>query len=188
MADVRAAGRGVGPGIGRAVGAPVRARGPGTELAESELDDGHARTADELVDSTAEQEVTRIDLEPYVESDLVLNPSSVLERLDHDHRARRAVVDATRQIIEESGPISVQRPGRRLVKAYGRTRLVDHRRLSCWRRCLMMCAATGVIGSARPAVRDPLEMDGFRVSADIKACLLAIVLLEIARVRRIFHC
>ena len=57
------------------------------------------------------------DLDPYVESDLGPYPSSVLERLDHDPRARREVVEVMRAIVEESGPISMERLGRRLVKA-----------------------------------------------------------------------
>ncbi|HVK34697.1 MAG TPA: DUF3320 domain-containing protein, partial [Microlunatus sp.] len=154
---------------------------PEPELAEPELDDGHARTADELVDSTAEPEATPTDLEPYVESDLGPYPSSVLERLDHDQRARREVVDVMRQIVEESGPISVERLGRRLVKAYGRTRLVDHRLAQL--RALLPddVRRDREDGFCWPAVRDPLDWTGFRVSADIKARPLAdIALLEIA--------
>ena len=105
----------------------------------------------------------------------------MLERLDHDPRARREVVDVMRQIVEESGPISVERLGRRLVKAYGRTRLVDHRLAQL--RALLPddLRRDREDGFCWPASRDPLDWTGFRVSADVKARPLTdIALLEIA--------
>lgn len=86
-----------------------------------------------------------------------------------------------RQIIEESGPISVERLGRRLVKAYGRSRLVDHR-LAQLRALLPDDLRRDLEdGFCWPASRDPLVWTDFRVSPDIKARPLAdIALLEIA--------
>ena len=147
------------------------------ELAEPESDEEPA----EPVTSNTEPEATASGLEAYVESDLGPYPSSVLERLDHDTRARREVVDVMRQIVEESGPISVERLGRRLVKAYGRTRLVDHRLAQL--RALLPddLRRDREDGFCWPASRDPLDWTGFRVSADVKARPLTdIALLEIA--------
>ena len=131
--------------------------------------------------SNAEPEATPSGLDPYVESDLGPYPSSVLERLDHDPRARREVVEVMLRIVEESGPISVERLGRRLVKAYGRTRLVDHRLAQL--RALLPddVRRDREDGFCWPASRDPLDWTGFRVSADVKARPLTdIALLEIA--------
>src|SRR6185436_13480138 len=66
-------------------------------------------------------------LEPYLENDHGPHPSGTLERLDWDPGARQQVTEVMLAIIEESGPISIERLGRRLVRAYGRTRLVDQR-------------------------------------------------------------
>ncbi|HEY5785718.1 MAG TPA: DUF3320 domain-containing protein, partial [Microlunatus sp.] len=148
---------------------------------EPEPDDELPDTAAELVGSTAEPEATPTGLEAYVESDLGPYPSSVLEQLDHDPRARREVVEVMRWIVEESGPISVKRLGRRLVRAYGRTRLVDHRMAQL--RALLPddLRRDREDGFCWPATRDPLDWTAFRVSADVKARPLSdIALLEIA--------
>jgi hypothetical protein len=152
---------------------------PDPDAADPEVD-GDAGPAGELVDSAAEPEAPPADLEPYVESEPGPFPSSVLERMDHDPRARREVVEVMRQIVEESGPISVERLGRRLVKAYGRTRLVDHRLAQL--RALLPddVRRDREDGFCWPRTRDPLDWTGFRVSADVKARPLPdIALLEI---------
>jgi hypothetical protein len=131
--------------------------------------------------STDEPEMPAPDLEPYVESDLGPYPSSVLERLDHDPRARREVVEVMRRIIEESGPISVERLGRRLVKAYGRSRLVDHRLAQLRALIPEDVRRDREDGFCWPASRDPRDWTGFRVSDDPKnRPLTDIALREIA--------
>jgi hypothetical protein len=120
-------------------------------------------------------------LTAYLETDLGLYSAGVLERLDYDPRARREVVEVMLAIIEESGPISLERLGRRLVKAYGRTRLVDQRLAQ------LRALVPGHVRQDRdegflwPASRDPVDWMGFRVSGDVKARPLTdIALLEIA--------
>ena len=153
---------------------------PEPDVTAREPDDDHGDTTAEPVGSTEEPDATPPDLEPYAESDLGPFPSSVLERLDHDPRARREVVDVMRRIVEESGPISVERLGRRLVKAYGRTRLVDHRLTQLRALIPEDVRRDREDGFCWPAARDPRDWTGFRVSPEAKARPLTdIALLEI---------
>jgi len=121
------------------------------------------------------------DLDPYQESDLGPYQAGVLERLDFDPGARRQVVDVLTKIIDESGPISVERLGRRLVKAYGRTRLVDQRRAQLRSLIPESVRRDREEGFCWPLARDPLDWTDFRTSGDLKARPLTdIALVEIA--------
>ncbi|HYI58190.1 MAG TPA: DUF3320 domain-containing protein, partial [Microlunatus sp.] len=120
-------------------------------------------------------------LVPYAESDRGPYPTDVLERLDYDPGARRQVVEVMLAIVEESGPISLERLGRRLVKAYGRSRLVDQRLAQLRALIPEQLRRDREEGFVWPASRDPLGWTGFRVGEDIKTRPLAdIALLEIA--------
>ena len=119
-------------------------------------------------------------LEQYREPEFGPYPSSVLERLDYDPAARQQVVAVMTAIIEECGPISVERLARRVVRAYGRTRLVDQRAAQL-RTLLPREALRDGEGFCWPPSRDPLDWTGFRTSDDIKARPITdIALLEIA--------
>ncbi len=85
------------------------------------------------------------------------------------------------QIIAESGPISVERLGRRVVKAYGRSRLVGDRLAQLRATVPQSVARDREEGFCWPPERDPLDWIGFRTSDDQKARPLTdIALLEIA--------
>jgi len=119
--------------------------------------------------------------ETYRESEFGPCPSGVLERLDHDPGARRQVVETMVSIVEESGPISVERLARRLVKAYGRTRLVDQRLAQLRALIPDELHRDHEEGFLWPASRDPRGWTGFRVSDDPRARPLSdIALIEIA--------
>jgi hypothetical protein len=157
------------------------AQDPELEVAEPKVVDEPDGTAEEVAAGAPEPEPVVPGLESYVESDLGPFSSSVLEGLDHDPRSRHEVVDLMRQIVEESGPISVERLGRRLVRAYGRTRLVDHRLAQLRALLPADLQRDREDGFCWPPARDPLDWTGFRVSADVKARPLSdIALLEIA--------
>ncbi len=106
--------------------------------------------------------------DPYCESEFGPYSSGVLDRLDYDPGARREVAAVMMAILEESGPISVERLCRRLVRAYGRTRLVDQRTAQL-RTLLPNEVLRDAEGFCWPGVRDPLDWTGFRTSEDIKA-------------------
>jgi hypothetical protein len=119
--------------------------------------------------------------EMYRESDLGPFPASVLERLDDDPRARQQVVEVMTEILQESGPISVERLSRRLVKAYGRTRLVGDRLAQLRSMVPHDVRRDREEGFLWPAGRSPQDWTGFRVSDDLKARPLGdIALIEIA--------
>lgn len=127
-----------------------------------------------------------VDSEPdgpdrYQESDLGPYPAGVLERLDWDAKARQQVVEVMIMIIEESGPISLERLSRRVVKAYGRTRLVDTRLAQLRTLVPDDVRRDREEGFCWPASRDPLTWQGFWTSNDLKTRPFAdIALVEIA--------
>ena len=85
------------------------------------------------------------------------------------------------QIIAESGPISVERLGRRIVKAYGRSRLVGDRLAQLRAAVPQSVRRDREEGFCWPPDRDPLDWTGFRTSDDLKARPLTdIALVEIA--------
>ena len=117
----------------------------------------------------------------YAESDFGPYPSSALDRLETDPRVRDDVQRLMIQIIAESGPISVERLGRRVVKAYGRSRLVGDRLAQLRATVPQSVARDREEGFCWPPDRDPLDWIGFRTSDDLKARPLTdIALLEIA--------
>ncbi|WP_344803853.1 DUF4011 domain-containing protein [Microlunatus ginsengisoli] len=119
--------------------------------------------------------------EPYRESELGPFPAGVLERLDDDAGARQRVAELMAAIIAESGPISVERLGRRVVRAYGRTRLVNERRAQVRALLSPDVRRDREEGFVWPAERDPRDWTGFRTSDDLKVRPLAdIALVEIA--------
>ncbi|MFT4163874.1 MAG: DUF3320 domain-containing protein [Microlunatus sp.] len=118
--------------------------------------------------------------DPYRESEFGPYPPGVLERLDYDPGARGEVAAVMMTILEESGPISFERLCRRLVRAYGRTRLVDQRAAQL-RTLLPGEVRRDAEGFCWPTGRDPLDWSGFRISDDIKARPITdVALLEIA--------
>jgi hypothetical protein len=117
----------------------------------------------------------------YAESDFGPYPSSALDRLDSDPRVRDEVQRLMNEIIAESGPISVERLGRRVVKAYGRSRLVGDRLAQLRAAVPPSVRRDREEGFCWPPDRDPLNWTGFRASDDLKARPLSdIALLEIA--------
>jgi hypothetical protein len=117
----------------------------------------------------------------YRESDLGPFPASVLERLDDDPAARRQVQDVMAAIVGESGPISMERLGRRVVKAYGRTRLVGDRLAQLRAMVPHDVRRDREESFLWPAGRSPRDWTGFRASDDLKARPLTdIALIEIA--------
>ncbi len=117
----------------------------------------------------------------YRESDFGPFPSSVLERLDDDPRAREQVADLINAIVEESGPISMERLGRRVVKAYGRTRLVGDRLAQLRAMVPQSVRRDREETFLWPADRSPQDWTGFRASDDLKSRPLTdIALIEIA--------
>lgn len=119
------------------------------------------------------------DLDSYRESEF--GPfRGGLERLDSDPFARQRVTAVMLSIIEESGPISVERLSRRLLRAYGRTRLADQLAAEL-RMLLPRETLRDAEGFCWPPGRDPLDWTSFRTSDDIKARPITdIALLEIA--------
>ena len=116
----------------------------------------------------------------YRESELGPYPSGVLDRLDYDPGARQEVAAVMMRILEESGPINVERLCRRLVRAYGRTRLVDQRTAQL-RTLIPRDVQRDPEGFCWPGSRDSLGWTGFRVSEDIKTRPITdVALLEIA--------
>jgi hypothetical protein len=133
-------------------------------------------------DSTKDHDApASAELETYLESEFGPYPPTALERADHDPGVRRQVQELMVTIVDESGPICLERLSRRVIRAYGRTRLVDSR--------LAQLRALVPVGLRRdreegflwPAGRDPRSWTGFRTSDDLKARPLSdIALLEIA--------
>jgi hypothetical protein len=120
-------------------------------------------------------------LDVFREQEIGPFPAGVLERLDVDARARREVAALMGTIIEESGPISLERLSRRVVKAYGRTRLVDQRLAQLRALVPDQVRRDRQEGFLWPAARDPRDWTGFRVSQDLKARPLTdVALIEIA--------
>jgi hypothetical protein len=84
-------------------------------------------------------------------------------------------------IVEESGPISMERLGRRVVKAYGRTRLVGDRLAQLRAMVPHDVRRDREESFLWPAGRSPRDWTGFRASDDLKARPLTdIALIEIA--------
>jgi hypothetical protein len=127
------------------------------------------------------EEQTGNDPERYRERDLGPYSEGVLERLDYDPRARQQVVEVMVAIVEESGPISIERLCRRIVKAYGRTRLVADRLAQLRAMVPQNLRRDREESFLWPSTRGPQDWSGFRTSDDIKVRPLTdIALLEIA--------
>ena len=153
--------------------------------AGSEPDDSRAPSASENASPAATEpmdvETGSTGPEEYRERDLGPYPSGVLERLDDDPFARRQVEELMVEIIAESGPISTERLSRRVVKAYGRTRLVGDRLAQLRAMVPLNVLRDREEGFLWPPDRSPRDWTGFRASDDLKARPLAeIALLEIA--------
>ncbi len=101
-----------------------------------------------------------------------------LDRAEWDRRAQAELGQLITEIVAVSGPISVERLGRRIVRAHGLSRMTDNRLAVIRRLIPESILRDPEEGFCWPDARDPLRWTGYRRSSDLKDRPLADIALR----------